>query len=93
MVWIGNLAWLVRKYYSLTALIDVLPNLHFCFVSAMWLANFVAIAMIKYWEMSSSVTLGKIWWALAAFMGTQVLTGALRFQSKKGCWKLLRAEK
>jgi hypothetical protein len=62
-------------------------------MAAMWLANFVSIAMIKFWQASSGVTLGKIWWALAAFMGTQVVTGAIRFQSKTGIWKVLRADK
>ena len=28
----------------------------------------------------------------AAFMGTQVVTGAIRFQSKTGVWNMLRAE-
>ena len=55
----------------------------------MWLANAVSIAMIKFWQVRNSVTLGKIWWALAAFMGTQVFTGVLRFQSKTGVWKVL----
>lgn len=29
----------------------------------------------------------------AAFMGTQVVTGAIRFQSKTGVWNVLCAEK
>ena len=37
------------------------------------------------------MSLEQIWWALAAFMGTQVVTGAVRFQSKTGVWKVLRA--
>jgi hypothetical protein len=32
----------------------------------------------------SDVTLGQIWWALAVFMGTQVVAGLVRVQSKKG---------
>jgi len=59
-------------------------------MAAMWLANIVCVAMIKFWQTSQPMTLEKIWWALAAFMGTQVLTGALRFQSKTGVWKVLR---
>jgi len=61
-------------------------------MAAMWLANAVSVAMIYFWQMNNSVTLGKIWWALAAFMGTQVVTGMVRFQSKTGVWKVLRAE-
>eukprot|EP00804_Cyclotella_cryptica_P025173 CCRYP_016972-RB/>CCRYP_016972-RB protein AED:0.10 eAED:0.10 QI:86/1/1/1/1/1/6/81/568 len=60
-------------------------------MAAMWLANLVCVGMIQFWVVNSSVTLGKIWWALAAFMGTQVVTGAVRFQSKTGVWKILRA--
>jgi hypothetical protein len=56
----------------------------------MWLANLVSISMIKFWQVNNSVTLSKIWWALAAFMGAQVITGVLRFQSKTGVWKVLR---
>lgn len=61
---------------------------------AMWLANFVCVGMLQFWARGGGVvTLGKIWWALAAFMGTQVVTGALRFSSKTGIWRILRAEK
>ena len=61
---------------------------------AMWLANFVCVGMLQFWAKGGGVvTLGKIWWALAAFMGTQVVTGALRFSSKTGIWRILRAEK
>jgi Na+-driven multidrug efflux pump len=62
-------------------------------MAAMWLANIVCVGMIQFWSSRSSVTLGRIWWALAAFMGTQVVTGVVRFQSKTGVWKILRAEK
>ena len=61
---------------------------------AMWLANFVCVGMLQFWARGGGVvTLGNIWWALAAFMGTQVVTGALRFSSKTGIWRILRAEK
>jgi len=61
---------------------------------AMWLANFICVGMIQFWARGGGVvTLGNIWWALAAFMGTQVVTGALRFSSKTGIWRILRAEK
>ena len=56
---------------------------------AMWLANIVCVGMIKS---GGVMDLNKIWWALAAFMGTQVVTGIMRFQSKTGVWSLLKAE-
>ena len=59
-------------------------------MAAMWLANFVCVGMIQFWAKNNCVTLGKIWWALAAFMGTQVVTGAIRFQSQTGVWRLLK---
>jgi len=59
---------------------------------AMWLANIVCVGMIQAWAKASAVTLSKIWWALAAFMGTQVATSIVRFQSKTGVWRLLRSE-
>jgi len=53
---------------------------------AMWVANIVCVSMIKF---GGTMTLGKVWWALAAFMGTQVASGILRVESKTGVWKLL----
>lgn len=62
-------------------------------IIAMWAANIVCVGMIKGWSLSGGVvSLGKIWWALAAFMGTQVVTGIIRYQSKTGVWKALRAD-
>lgn len=61
-------------------------------MAAMWLANFACVGMIRFWAKANAMTLGKIWWALAAFMGTQVATGAMRFQSRTGVWRILRAE-
>jgi len=62
---------------------------------AMWLANFICVGMLQFWARNGGgvVTLGNIWWALAAFMGTQVVTGAIRFSSKTGIWRILRSEK
>ena len=57
---------------------------------AMWLANIVCVGTIK---LSGDMTLNKIWWALFAFMGTQVVTGILRVESKTGVWKLLKAKR
>ena len=59
---------------------------------AMWAANIVCVGMIKGWSLKGVVSLGQIWWALAAFMGTQVVTGIIRYQSKTGVWKVLNAE-
>jgi hypothetical protein len=56
---------------------------------AMWIANLVCVGLIKF---GGVMTLDKIWWALAAFMGTQVVTGILRVESKTGVWKLLKTE-
>jgi Na+-driven multidrug efflux pump len=61
---------------------------------AMWAANFVCVGMIRGWSVGGRVlSLCQIWWALAAFMGTQVVTGILRYESKTGIWKVLKAEK
>lgn len=62
-------------------------------MAAMWLANFACVGLIRFWAKANTMTLEKVWWALAVFMGTQVATGAIRFQSKTGVWKILRAEK
>jgi putative MATE family efflux protein len=57
----------------------------------MWAANFVCVGMIRYWSLGGvTPTLGQIWWALAAFMGTQVVTGIIRYESKTGVWKVLK---
>ena len=52
----------------------------------MWIANFVCVGMLKF---GGIVTLNKIWWALAAFMGVQVGTGIMRFRSQTGVWNKL----
>ena len=57
---------------------------------AMWIANAVCVGMLKF---GGVVTLNKIWWALAAFMGVQVVSGILRFLSHTGVWSKLAAEK
>eukprot|EP00934_Nitzschia_sp_Nitz4_P004039 Nitzschia sp. Nitz4//scaffold96_size78090//49959//51670//NITZ4_005499-RA/size78090-augustus-gene-0.15-mRNA-1//-1//CDS//3329560588//4029//frame0 len=59
----------------------------------MWAANFVALGMLKGFSLGGRTpTLGQTWWALAAFMGTQVVTSVIRFQSKTGVWSALRCE-
>ncbi|KAL3922730.1 MAG: hypothetical protein SGILL_002050 [Bacillariaceae sp.] len=59
----------------------------------MWAANFVCVGMIKFWSIGGAVpSLGRIWWALAAFMATQVVTGILRYNSKTGVWKVLKGD-
>jgi len=56
---------------------------------AMWAANAVCVGMIRLTP-QGAITLNTIWWALAAFMGTQVVTGIIRFQSRTGIWKALK---
>jgi putative MATE family efflux protein len=56
----------------------------------MWLANFACVGLIRTFSQQGMVSLGQIWWALAAFMGTQVVAGILRVQSKTGVWKVLK---
>jgi len=56
---------------------------------SMWIANFICVGMIKF---GGTMTLNKIWWALAAFMATQVIAGIVRVESKTGVWKLLKGE-
>jgi len=61
---------------------------------AMWAANFVCVGMLKGWSRGGALpSLLQIWWALAAFMGTQVLTGILRYESKTGVWSVLKTKK
>lgn len=60
---------------------------------AMWTANFACVGLVRLFSLQGNMTLGNIWWALAAFMGTQVVTGILRFESKTGIWKVLRKPK
>ena len=59
---------------------------------AMWVANFACVGLIRSFASKGAVSLGMIWWSLAAFMGTQVVTGILRFQSKTGVWSVLRKQ-
>ena len=61
-------------------------------MTAMWAANFACVGLLGAYAKMGAVTLGKIWWALALFMGTQVVTGILRLQSKSGIWKALRKQ-
>lgn len=56
---------------------------------AMWLANAVCIGMLK---LGGVVTLNKIWWALCAFMGVQVISGIVRFKSQTGIWRVLKED-
>lgn len=60
---------------------------------AMWLANFICLGMIWMDRSQGIARLASIWWALAAFMGTQVVTGIVRYESKTGVWKVLRPNK
>jgi len=59
----------------------------------MWLANIICVGMIRgFAAQTGAVTLAQIWWALAAFMGTQVITGIIRYESRTGVWKALKEE-
>jgi Na+-driven multidrug efflux pump len=59
---------------------------------AMWAANFACVGLIKGFALKGPVTLNLIWWGLAAFMGTQVVTSMIRFESKTGVWKILKEQ-
>jgi len=60
---------------------------------AMWAANIVCVGMIRFWSLGGAVpSLNQIWWALAAFMATQVFTGILRYESKTGVWRVLKGD-
>lgn len=61
-------------------------------MSVMWLANASCLGLLHVFRRQSggAVTLAQIWWALAAFMGTQVVAGMIRYESKTGVWKVLR---
>lgn len=54
---------------------------------AMWASNLVCLLLLR---LSGNMTLNKIWYSLAAFMGTQVVTGLIRVQSRTGVWKILK---
>jgi len=61
-------------------------------MTAMWAANFVCLGMIWFWSLGgATVSLTQIWLALAAFMATQVVTGIIRYKSKTGVWRVLKA--
>ena len=61
----------------------------------MWIANLTCVGSVRYFLRGSAtgmVSLDQIWWALAAFMGTQVVAGILRYESKTGVWSLLKGD-
>jgi len=61
-------------------------------MATMWMANIVCVGLVRVFSSGgeASITLGQIWWALAAFMGTQVVAGIVRYQSRTGVWKALK---
>jgi len=63
-------------------------------MTVMWIANGACVGLIQAFRTTGTpgVTLAQIWWALAAFMGTQVVAGVVRFESKTGVWKLLKGK-
>ena len=66
-------------------------------MTTMWIANFVCLGMIAYFGMMNGIggiiSLNQIWWSLAAFMATQVITGIIRYESKTGVWNVLKNQK
>jgi putative MATE family efflux protein len=73
----------------------VLGGLDWFFSMAVtWASNFACVGLLRSFAITTgAVTLSQIWWGLAAFMGVQVVFGFLRYESKTGPWKVLRAEK
>jgi Na+-driven multidrug efflux pump len=71
-------------------------------MATMWMSNIACVGLIRYFVVTNvgagiatgtgAVTLTQIWWALAAFMGTQVVAGILRYEGKRGVWKVLGDE-
>lgn len=62
----------------------------------MWLANITCLSCLYYFVTMSSnkmVSLQQLWISLAVFMGTQVIAGIIRYESKTGIWNILRREK
>eukprot|EP00559_Dactyliosolen_fragilissimus_P002943 CAMPEP_0184862522 /NCGR_PEP_ID=MMETSP0580-20130426/6985_1 /TAXON_ID=1118495 /ORGANISM="Dactyliosolen fragilissimus" /LENGTH=649 /DNA_ID=CAMNT_0027360441 /DNA_START=89 /DNA_END=2038 /DNA_ORIENTATION=- len=61
-------------------------------MGAMWVANAVCLGVLYLGNGTAAapISLERIWWALAAFMGTQVVTGVARFLSGTGPWKIVR---
>jgi putative MATE family efflux protein len=63
-------------------------------MNVMWASNAVCLGLLQAFKMASGgalLTLTEIWWALAAFMGTQVVAGMIRYQSRTGVWKVMRS--
>jgi putative MATE family efflux protein len=59
----------------------------------MWISNFACVGLVRYFiTTSGAVSLAQIWWALAAFMGAQVVAGIVRYESKTGVWQVLRGD-
>jgi putative MATE family efflux protein len=62
---------------------------------AMWIANIACIGMVYNFATHSVggvATLGQLWWSLSAFMGVQVASGIIRYESKTGIWRVLRGQ-
>lgn len=58
----------------------------------MGIANLFAAAVLGSMGRMGEVGLKGIWWALAGFMGTQVMASAIRVKSKTGVWKCLKKD-
>lgn len=63
-------------------------------VVAMWLGNLGCFAVLAYCsQVFGAVSLHQVWWALAVFMGANVVADIARYESKTGVWKVLQYEK
>lgn len=60
-------------------------------MATMWMSNAVCVGLLRWFGRGgTAVTLNQVWWALAAFMGTQVVVGMLRYESHTGVWRALQ---
>lgn len=59
-------------------------------MATMWLGNGVSVGLVTWLiAKKGAVSLGELWVILAIFMGTQVVSGIIRFESRTGVWKVL----
>lgn len=69
----------------------IMGNLDWLFSAiTMWAANFTCIGILKWFSLAGPLTLSHIWTSLALFMFTQVVVGIVRYESKRGIWRVLQ---
>ena len=62
-------------------------------MTVMWMANIACLTTLAIVRQTTgSLSIAQIWWALAAFMATQVVAGLIRVESKTGIWAVLRQQ-